>query len=311
MYVAVVVIAVLLIFIFLSNGHNSISKTTINTVANSSLQQSTTVPSATIIQPVYNPTSYRGSSPVIFTQSTTLTGNIVTSSNITILLRGVIINTSSYGLISGGVFNNQGTIDAGLVGNGGSSGSAGGNVGYSYGGSGGGAWAFGCGNAAGGNSQSNGGNTQVVGGNSATGINGGGGTGTSVNQSNLTSLQIQTMYNNSIAQYLEGAGGGAATNCGTPANGGSGSYGIYIQGTKVVAGNINTVGQSGTGGSEQAGGGGGGGAILISYGNGGYQAGSYKNNGGSGGTGLYGKGGSGGSGAILTYNYSSSPPLNP
>lgn len=317
LYVAIIIIVVLLFYIIIIQGHylpsSSLVTTTIPGSGASTIPNPTTITPATTtpVQAVDNPTSYHGQAPVVFTQSTTLTGDIVTSGNITILLRGVTINTSGYSLISGGVFDNLGTVDTGLVGNGGSgAGQAGGSAQYSYGGSGGGAWTYGCGNAAGGNSQGNGGSTVVAGGSGVSGFDMAGGSGASGSSPPppLSDTAIQTMYNGGMTQYLEGAGGGAGTNCGTTANGTSGAYGIYIQASEVIAGSINAVGQSSTGGDEEAGGGGGGGAILVSYGLGGYQSGSYNYNGGDGGTALYGRGGAGGSGGILTYNYSSSPP---
>lgn len=69
------------------------------------------------------------------------------------------------------------------------------------------------------------------------------------------------------------------------------SYGIYIQANQIIAGTINAVGMGGGGGQE---GGGGGGAIILSYGSGGYTAGTYNVAGGTAGTGLGSGGGNGG-----------------
>jgi hypothetical protein len=306
--IASVVIVVLILFIVFNQNHtSSSSSTTIIRNATTSLVNSN-VNTTTIVQAVDNPTNYNGQAPVIFTQSTTLTGNIVTTSNITILLRGVVVNTEGYSLISGGTFDNQGSVATGLATNGNESAT------YSYGGSGGGGWAFGCGNAGGGSAAYNGGSSVVAGG---SGLNNGfdqaAGSGTSGSTPSLIldTLDIQTMYNNNIRQYLEGAGGGSAYNCGSTESGGSGSYGVYIQADNVIAGNINAAAQSGSGANEEASGGGGGGAILISYGLGGYLSGTYNYSGGAAGIATYGKAGSGGSGGVIIYSYSSSPPITP
>lgn len=305
LYLAFAIIVVLLLYILLGQAHNPKSTaTTIITTQNATVLNT----SISVVRPVENPSSYKGQAPVVFSQSTNLTGDIVTSGNITVLLRGVVINTNGYSLISGGTFDNQGSITTGLAGNSGETAS------YSYGGSGGGGWAFGCGNAGGGSTANNGGSTVVAGG---AGLNNGfnqaadNGVSGSSPSPMLNNLDIQTMYNNGMQKYLEGAGGGSSTNCGSTETGGSGSYGVYIQANKVMAGVIDTGGQSGSGANEEASGGGGGGAILISYGLGGYISGSYNFSGGAAGIGNYGKAGGGGSGGLIVYNYSSSPPIVP
>ncbi len=301
-----IIILVLLGFIIFNQSQIP-SKTSISVAKNlTSIPINSTVNKSISIKAVYNPTSYNGQAPVIFTQTTTLIGNIITTNNITILLRGVVINTEGYSLISGETFNNQGSIVPGLANNSGE------NVPYSYGGSGGGGWAFGCGNAAGGSTADNGGATVVTGGSGLNnGFNQAAGNGASGASPvpTLNNLDIQIMYNNSMQQYLKGAGGGSATNCGSIETGGSGSYGVYIQANRVIAGMIDTAGQSGSGASEEASGGGGGGVILISYGLGGYLSGSYNYSGGGAGIAGYGKAGIGGPGGIIIYNYSSSPPI--
>ncbi|MEM3873237.1 MAG: hypothetical protein QXE05_11820 [Nitrososphaeria archaeon] len=307
--IACLVIIVLIIFIIFNQSQIQ-SKTSIPITKNlTPVFVTSTVNKTITVKAVYNPTSYNGQAPVIFTQTTALTGNIITTNNITILLRGVVINTKGYSLISGKTFNNQGIIVPGLANN------SGDNASYSYGGSGGGGWAFGCGNAAGGSTVNNGGSTVVSGG---LGLNNGfnlaatSGTSASSLLPTLNNFDIQTMYNRSIQQYLEGAGGGSATNCGSTEIGGSGSYGVYIQANKVIAGFIDTRGQAGSGSNEEASGGGGGGAIIISYGLGGYIPGLYNYTGGAAGIANYGKAGAGGSGVVVIYNYSSSmPPITP
>ena len=308
-YAIIVILSIAVVFLYLNQGHASTSS--ITTITQNSIAITTSIavtsPTTTVmVQAVQNPTSYHGQAPVVFTKSTTLTGDIITSGNITVLLRGVTINTSGYSLISGGTFDNQGNIVPGLASNGGASAS------YSYGGSGGGGWAFGCGNAGGGSTSSNGGSTVVAGGaaNSGFGTVGSRGAPGSTPPPVLNNLDIQTMYNNAMQLYLEGAGGGSASNCGSTENGGSGSYGIYIQANRVIAGIINMAGQSGSGTNEEASGGGGGGVALISYGTGGYVAGQYSYSGGEAGIGNYGNGGPGGTGGVITYNYSSSPPVS-
>ncbi len=305
LYLAFAIIVVLLLYILLGQSHNPTSTVTTIITTQNTTALSTSIPQA---QPVQNPSSYKGQASVVFSQSTTLTGDIVTSGNITVLLRGVVINTNGYSLISGGTFDNQGSIATGLAGNSGE------NASYSYGGSGGGGWAFGCGNAGGGSTANNGGSTVVAGGSGLNnGFNQAAGNGASGSSPSptLNNLDIQTMYSNGMQKYLEGAGGGSATNCDSTETGGSGSYGVYIQANKVMAGVIGTGGQAGSGANEEASGGGGGGAILISYGLGGYISGSYNFGGGTAGIGNYGKAGSGGSGGLIAYNYSSSPPIAP
>jgi|GEM_PF-4136130 len=306
--VACIVIVILSLFIVFNQNYRSSS---LSTIPNRSLTNSiltSTINTPNTVQAVQNPTNYTGQAPVIFTKSITLTGDILTSENITILLRGVVINTNGFSLISGKTFDNEGTIIAGLAKNSGE------NAPYSYGGSGGGGWAFGCGNAGGGSVANNGGSTVVAGG---SGLNNGfdqaAGNGASGDMPSpkLNNFDIQTMYNNGIQQYLEGAGGGSASNCGSTEIGGSGSYGIYIQANKVIAGTIITAGEAGFGSSEVASGGGGGGIILISYGLGGYIPGLYNYSGGVAGIANYGKAGSGGPGGVIAYNYSLSPPINP
>ena len=88
--IACVVIVGLLLYIFSIQNHLSTSSvTTVNPTQNSTAPSpstpATSSPTTTIAQAVDNPTNYHGHAPVVFTQSTTLTGDIVTSGNITIL----------------------------------------------------------------------------------------------------------------------------------------------------------------------------------------------------------------------------------
>jgi hypothetical protein len=87
--------------------------------------------------------------------------------------------------------------------------------------------------------------------------------------------------------------------------GGSGSYGVFIQADRIIAGTIKANGQAGGTGQPDGGGGGGGGAIMLAYGNGGYIAGTYSFSGGA----NQSNSGWGGKGQVLTYSFGSTPPI--
>jgi len=232
---------------------------------------------------------------VVISSNTTLTSDLYCN-NLTIN-SGVVLTTNGYNIYCAGTFTNNGTINTGYLNNGGTANvyaNPGGSVPNSYGGSGGGG-------ANGRGSGGSGGSTLVAGG-------GVGANGSTPLAPTLTNNLIISWYNNGFSNYLSGGGGGGGGDYG--GGGGSGSYGIYIQANKIIAGTINANGQSGGNNSSTTvggGGGGGGGVILLAYGSGGYTSGTYNVSGGSGGIGGGGNGGAGGNGQVLTYNYSSIP----
>ncbi|MEM3208949.1 MAG: hypothetical protein QXE33_03450, partial [Candidatus Micrarchaeaceae archaeon] len=241
---------------------------------------------------------------LVLTSSATLASNLVCG-NLTID-SGVTLTTDGYAILCNGTITNNGNINAGNPGNGGVF-PSGAGVSYpkSYGGSGGG----------------------------GAGNGGPGGSGSTPAAPSINNSVVVTWYNDGFIGNLSGAGGGSAP----WADGGSGSYGIYIQANKIIAGTINAAGlagatnssgsknagnaggstrvSGGTGGpalggkpNTEGGGGGGGGVIVLNYGTGGYTAGTYSYSGGAGGSGTH-TGGNGGSGNVVTNSYGTSPPI--
>ena len=275
---------------------------------------------ANFVPITYNPTSYSGSGDVVFTSSTTLSGNINTGASVTID-SGVTLTTDGYSIIAGESFNNSGTIHTNGAGNGAGSGGccgagqSGSGSSSSYGGSGGGGGSgySGDGSFNGGN----GGSTRAGGGDGGCCNGGSGSPGSTPSAPVLSSSTISSWYNSGIQGYLSGAGGGGGASgygCGTHP-GGAGGYGIYIQANQVLAsgGIINASGLPGGNGcndGDGTGGGGGGGVILIAYGNAGYSTQSYISNAGAAGTSGY-SGASGGNGQYLAFPYNSVPPITP
>ena len=189
------------------------------------------------------------------------------------------ITTNGYNFFCQGTFTNNGTIVTGPNNSGNTPTAGPTSYPLSYGGSGGG------GNDGGGSEWQYGGNTLAAGG------------GQDVNGSTppaptLTSSDIVNMYSSGIAQYLEGAGGGATGLSGSI--GQSGSYGIFINANTLIAGTINTSSAN----AATSGGAGGAGAILLVYGSGGYTAGTYNI---SGGAALSGGGAGGGDGQVILF----------
>ena len=238
-----------------------------------------------------------------------LTGNVSASGNVIIESS---LSTNHYNFWIGGTFTNDGTINVGSASNGGTYSPNSGPTSYpSYGGSGGGGFFYDqCGGSpfigqSGGNTEAGGGEGWGTGGsNFWKGDN-----GTSASVTPTLSL-IQSWYYNNMSKYLIGAGGGAQDSgaCGG-ANGGSGSYGIYIQARSIYPGTINAQGSGGSGGTG-ASGGGGGGAVLLAYNS---TLGSYTINNAGGGNagGCCGLSGYGGSGAVLTYKWTTAPVTTP
>ena len=137
----------------------------------------------------------------------------------------------------------------------------------------------------------------------------------------MDNSNIAAWYNGGFQNYLEGASGGhgqVINQCGTCSNGGSSSFGIYIQaGSLILANSViyaNSPSDAGTG--DRIGGGGGGGAggtgrIMLAYQNE-YIPGTYNTVSGHPGGGRNG-GGPGGLGGedsnTLTYGFFSPPIL--
>ena len=267
-------------------------------------------PSVTI-NSVVNPASYSGHSNVVFTSSSQLTGDIVTTGNI-LVYNGVTVTSDGYAFIAGGTFTNNGVIDTGSP-------VSGTNLPNSYGGSGGGAH-FGSdrgslsGNAIAGFS------TMVSGGAASNNNNcgagctrSGGNGGSMVLSASTVQSNAATWIANGIPQYLEGGFGGSVT---TGEAGGTGAYGVYIQATSIMPGIINAYGGCGIMNFRDGkSGGGGGGAVVLAYGTGTLgSTGGVNNDGGifcgySGGRGF--NGGSGGNGATQYFSYGSNPPVTP
>ena len=267
---------------------------------------------------------------MVYSTSTTLSGNIYVYGNITID-SGVTITENGHYLYATGTFDNLGTITGGSNPNapGGAGGGAGAtglngtSITSSYAGSAGGAGGGGVGGAGG-----VGGSTLAVGGAGGAGDNPGaaGAAGSTPAAPTISQSLSESMFAN-ITKYLSsasgGGGGGGTGSGGAGGVGGTGVFGVAIGGNKVIAGIINTdgnAGGSGANGVPSAGGGGGGGggsgsgAILIIY-NMSYTAGTYSDTGGSGGAGGTGSsdpnggaGGTGGNGQVITYSI---PSLHP
>jgi hypothetical protein len=275
---------------------------------------------------------------MVYSTSTTLSGNIYVFGNLTID-SGVTITENGHYLYAAGTFDNLGTITGGnnpnAAGGAGASSGTGGSgtsITTSYAGSGGGG-------GGGGSSTStytagsggSGGATLVAGGSGGAGgagSNGGNGNaGATPSTPSMSQSLAQSMFSN-VTKYLSsasGAGGGGGGGDGVAISGGAGAegvLGVVIGGNKVIAGNINTNGNAGVAGAAGGSGGGGGGgagsgagSILIVY-NSSYTAGTYSDTGGSGGaggtgSGTGGTGGSGGNGQVIAYSTSSLPLVSP
>ena len=250
---------------------------------------------------------------MVYSTSTTLSGNIYVYGNITID-SGVTITENGHYLYATETFTNDGTITGGNNTNapggaGGDPAGSGTSITTSYAGSGAGGAQGGCVPNAG-----SGGSTLAAGGVGGSGTTGGaaGGSGSTPSAPTMSQSLAIDMLNN-ITKYLSSASGGGGVTCtGGGGIGAEGVFGVVIGGNKVIAGTISVNGNSGngggSGGSDGGGGGGGSGAasILVIY-NASYTAGTYSYTGGSGGPGGTGStanggnGGTGGNGQLITY----------
>ncbi len=250
--------------------------------------------------------AYVATANIIYSSNTVLSANVVNCIDLTIDTN-VALTTNGYSIYCAGNFINYGTIVTGSDGTGGSAGLAGTSVPNSFGGSGGG------GGASTAIAGENGGNTLVLGGAGGTITSENGNLGNSPAMPAVSNANIITWSGNFIGYLSSGGGGGGLSGSGVI--GGNGVYGLYIQASNIIAGSIIANGVAGGSGAllSSAGAGGGGGAfILLSYGNGGYTAGTYNVLGGSGGAGAtgYGYGGSGGNGNVVAYDYGTILPLD-
>lgn len=288
----IALLLLVILFLLLHTSANAVNlTTTVGTILPTTLSPKTLNPS--------NGTAYTGD--VEYKSSTTLTGDVATSGQMVIDV-GVALTTNGHSLFASGTFSNLGTINSGNPRNNAALGANGTSYVYSYGGSGG--------SGGGGGGSANAGSSAPV--------------------PKLTGPEIQVWHNSVFSSYLTGAGGGGGcpnngysgnggktlASGGTYSNrtsactgvggsGGSGSYGIYIQAQKIIAGTINANGQQGVSGSTDGGGGGGGGVIVLAYGSGGLTPGNYNVNGGA----SQLDGAPGGAGYVLNFSYGSSPPV--
>lgn len=262
----------------------------------------TTIVTTTVISNPSNGMAFSGD--VKYISNITLTGNIGTTGNV-IIQNGVTVTTNGHSIIAGGALNNQGQIDAGNPGNSAHVGSKGQDYPNSYGGSGG---------AGGGGGASSNGN---IAGNAS-----------------LSNTEIASWFNSGFINYLTGAGGGGGCSLNSrgalggsttvpggillnqsilpcvnngSTTGDSGSYGIYLQANRIIAGNVNAAGYPQIPTSNQNGGGGGGGVVIFSYGAGGFVPGIYDVAGGL----SQEDSGAGGAGQIWIYPYGKSAPILP
>jgi serine/threonine protein kinase len=220
--------------------------------------------------------------PMLISTDKTLSGNIF-ADDLTID-PGVTVTTNGFGIFCTGTFTNDGVIDTGAAPHGGYP--------RSFGGSGGGGASAGTGNGMPGYS------TLAPGGTAGINYGAAGGNGSTPAAPTLTGSLLKTWKQNGLKEYLTGASGGQGHARQTAGQIGSpGAYGIVIEGHKVVAGSIDASGSAGVySGSAGSGGGGGGGAIVIVYGPGGYEPGSYEVSGGAGSV----NSGAGGAGQVIT-----------
>ncbi|MGD0729210.1 MAG: hypothetical protein ABR981_03995, partial [Candidatus Micrarchaeaceae archaeon] len=231
------------------------------------------------------------------------TGNTLTTNGYSIFVNNSIIN---HGIITAGNPNNGGAGAVVDYQNGGTGGSFINSFAGSGGGGGGGCTYNG----------GRGGSTLVAGGAGGNSDIGNGAAGSAPGAPTITNTLILNWYENGMSGYLSaagGGGGGADSGCYVSQsgdNGGSGSYGVYLQATNVM--NYGSIIANGIAGGATAGGpgggGGGGGVIVVSYQTTNTPTGNYLEAAGAGGS-DEDLGGNGGSGQILYYQYTIPPIL--
>ena len=229
------------------------------------------------------PVAQNASWVVVYNSVGTMTLNGPVFAHDVIVSSATTLVTDGFPIIAANALYIYGTIQGGYPNDGGIYTGNGGSILYSYGGSGG----------APGNFVSVGGNTLAPAGNSASPA---GKTPTLPSNTQITTNTLQT-WAYDITGYLSGAGGGSSS---YTSNGGSGSYGIYLQANTlyIQSGTINAAGQNGGLNS----GGGGGGVIILAYNAISLSAPTYQYSGGVAGWGG-GTGGNGGAGNIMFYRF--------
>lgn len=241
-----------------------------------------------------------------------VTGTAYLYSNLTggnlVIEPGAVLYTDGYSIVLNGTFNNMGTVKAGLAYNSPWYTYRTTNYPDSYGGSGGGVvYQYA--------SPIGAGSTRVASGITSNEIYNGSVNGSSPGvPPSFSTAMIHSWWNNGIRQYLIGAGGGGGYDYyGNFVFAGSGSYGIYIQASTIIAGKIYASGQNVNSSTQTAtylsAGGGGGGVIVLAYGSGGYSKGIYNVSGGTSAIDPNNSnlpGGTGGNGQVLTLNYTTS-----
>lgn len=241
-------------------------------------------------------TPYKPSNDTLITVDTTLSANMVTN-NLTINANAVL-TTNGYQIFCNGTFTNYGAVVAGPAP----------VMDYpnSYGGSGGGGWEVGNATLA----ATSGYSTIAAGGLGSDQQYGAGGSGHSVTLSSINRTLITQWFSGNIENYTSGGSGQSAAGL----QGGSGSYGLYIQAKSIINnGLVSVAGSTGRATASGIGfsGGGGGGLIIMAYRNV-ISIGTINAQGGGGAfiNGANGVSGAGGSGQFLTLHYMGSPPIN-
>jgi hypothetical protein len=197
-------------------------------------------------------------SATTISRSETLTKNLACST--LTIDPGVTVTTNGFDIVCTNVLTNEGTIATGHV--------PATTFAKSYGGSGGGAFNL----KSKGGSPSSGLATRVAGGRSCTTSGCKPSPGATPAVPPMSTTLVATWVRNGSSGYLSGADGGTSPGLVR----GQGGYGVILEGSRIVAGKINSSGRNGQTKSTQAtSGGGGGGAIVLSYGSGGYATGSY------------------------------------
>ncbi len=287
-----------------SNGFSLMPGQTLNVTFESGGNENYTAVDPTVFFTVANVNEVISSGPVTL-GSDLVAGNLIIDA-------GNTLTTDGYNIYIANTLTNNGIILGGSDNSGAPQENTNGNDGTSFTSSFGGSGGAG-GEVAVGGTGGNGGSTTVAGGISQYGYLGGATPGLSATFPTITNSLIQTWYANGMAQYLEGAGGGAGGgNYGgaTTGTGGSGSYGTYIQALVFTSNILSAAGANGGACSaSQGSGGGGGGSFLIAYGTSISFFGSNTLTGGTGSSGCYyGEyGSSGGTGVIDTYHYTTTP----
>lgn len=202
---------------------------------------------------------------------------------------GALLATAGFAILCSGTVVNEGTIVTGSARTSPTS--------TSLGGSGAGGSCVNCTTAPGTS-------TAAAGGNACAGLDCGG-AGSVSPEAAPDAVTLRSWYRHGLAPELAGGGGGAAGG----ALGGAGGAGLCIEGQRVEAGRIVTIGGNASVHGGAAGGGGGGGTILLVVGADGFTAGPLDT---AGGTAILPSGRGiqqGGAGRLVVLRYRGTPPL--